>query len=83
VYLILLLKCCVLAKVVKTEVEAVQKLVENHLIPFCSEYDCNQFRIDRFWNKECESFIKNHYVLFDKIFHYYSGANWKKKKEPE
>lgn len=63
-----------LAKEVNSEVAAVEKLLQKHIIPNCSQFNCQIFREKRYWNEECDNILKSHFGLFESLYESNSGS---------
>jgi hypothetical protein len=59
---------------VKSESEAVAKLITSHILPNCSQLNCQVFRDTRYWNEECDNIFKAHMPLFEHIYNTHSGS---------
>ncbi len=60
---------------VKTEADAVAKLISGNLIPNCTHINSQAFRDGRYWNEECDNIFKSHYSLFEHLYSTRSGAH--------
>jgi NLR family CARD domain-containing protein 3 len=68
------------SKIVDSQYEAVEKLMNEHLIPVFSKFDCHKWRLENLWNVEWdEVFVKNSAIL-KKLFESYSGKYSKPSK---
>ena len=52
-----------------------QKLIDAHMIPYCSQFNCQEFRVKRYWNEECDNIYKSHYTLFESLYQSRSGSH--------
>jgi hypothetical protein len=50
-------------------------LVEKHLMPNCSQFNCQVFRDTRYWNEECDNIYKAHYPLLENVYNTRSGSH--------
>lgn len=64
-----------LAKEVASESEAVQMLITNHILPNCTQINCQAFRDNRYWNEECDNIFKSHYPFFEHLYVSRSGSH--------
>ena len=62
-----------IAKEVDTEEAAVERFFTINIAPNCSQFNCQQFRNNRYWNEECDNILKSHISLFDSLYDLYSG----------
>jgi len=68
------------SKIVETQSEAIEKLMNEHLLPYFLKFDCHKWRLENLWNVEWdEVFIKNNSKL-KKLFEKYSGKYSKPSK---
>lgn len=63
-----------LAKDVDSEAAALEKLMLKHIIPNCSQFNCQSFREKRYWNEECDNILKSHFALFESLYVSNSGS---------
>jgi len=56
-----------------TEVEAVKMMLDNHILPNCSQFNCQVFRNTRYWDEECDNIIKSHYDIIENLYETRSG----------
>jgi len=64
----------IIGKEVESEPRAVEKLFQQHIIPNCAQFNCQEFRDNRYWNEECDNILKSHISLFDSLYDSNSGA---------
>jgi len=58
-----------------SEYDAVEKLLTVNIIPNCMQYNNQPFRDHRYWNEECDNFLKAFYPLFENLYVTHSGKN--------
>ncbi|MDR3547216.1 MAG: hypothetical protein P4M11_02880 [Candidatus Pacebacteria bacterium] len=52
-----------------------QRLIDVHISPNCSQFNCHVFREKRYWNEECDNIYKAHYQLFENVYQARSGSH--------
>ena len=57
----------------KSFLEAVTKMIEDHLEPFMEQFDCHAWRKRLLWNEECDLIYKKNMKLVQKLYQTYSG----------
>lgn len=57
----------------KSESEAVEKMLEDHLVPHWDEVNPGDWCTMRYWNEKCDNLILSHMHLFRELYRNYSG----------
>ena len=60
-------------KIVETIPEAVQKIFEEHMKTFFSQFNCHKWRRENLWNEPCDVAFKRHLNTVERIYKANSG----------
>ena len=55
--------------------EAIQKFLNEHLIPNCKDHDQHHWRMKKTFNVEVDNFMKAHQKIWDHLYKKYSGRH--------
>jgi len=61
------------SKIVKTQSEAVVKLMSDHMLPYFKKFDCHKWRVDNLWNYPCENVFLKYESILSRLYKKYSG----------
>lgn len=50
------------------------------MVPFCSKYNSQEFRNERYWNEECDFVLKKYKPVVEGVYSLYSGTDVPGKK---
>ena len=62
--------------------EAVKMMFEKNLYPFYGGMDFHKFRLERYWNEECDNVLKSHFPILSNIFKNYGCHHMKPGDKP-
>ena len=60
-----------------SELEAMTRTLEDHVNPYCQQYDVNKFRKEVYWNEYCDNVLKAYLPLMENVYNTYGGTHRK------
>ena len=61
------------SKTVSTVFEATKLLFNDSALPFCTKFDCHDWRLKRLWNEECDIVFKYYMSALKALYDKFSG----------
>ncbi|CAI2375065.1 unnamed protein product [Moneuplotes crassus] len=56
-----------------TQVEAVERMFINYILPFTSKFDSNKWRMEQLWNEKCDYVYKRYLIQVKTVYEKHSG----------
>ena len=69
-------------EICETHVEAVEKMLNEHLLPVFANYDTNKWRWSRYLNEECDNVFKAYFPIVQAVYKANSKKNVKPGQKP-